>query len=149
MYLLISMSTTLARQDIEKKWHLIDAEGQTLGRLAVVITNLLRGRHKAIYTPFIDAGDHVVVINAEKVKVTGKKEEQMEYMFYSGYRGNEKYVTVENMRARKPEFIIEHAVEGMMPRNKLARQLMKKLRVFKGGKHDHEAQNPVPYKKLN
>lgn len=141
------MTTTLAKTDIERKWHLIDAEGKTLGRLAVQIANLLRGRGKAIYTPFIDSGDYVVVVNAEKVKLTGKKEEKKEYMFYTGFRGNEYYRTVEEMRARRPEFIIEHAVGGMMPRNKLANQQLKRLRLFSGAEHSHEAQNPVPFNK--
>ena len=140
------MSTTLAKPDLEKKWYLVDAEGKTLGRLAVQIANLLRGRNKPIYTPHIDAGDYVIVINAEKVKVTGNKQEDKQYMFFSGWRGNEKHVNYDDMQKKNPAFIIENAVRGMLPRNRMSRQLMKKLRVFKGAEQPHEAQNPVPFK---
>lgn len=139
------MKTTLAKPDAAKQWHLIDAEGQTLGRISVKIANLIRGRHKPIYTPHIDAGDFVVVINADKVKLTGKKEYDKQYMFYSGWFGNERYTNVETMREKKPEFIIEHAVKGMMPRNKLGRAMMKKLKIYAGSEHPHEAQQPQPY----
>ena len=137
------MKTTLAKPgEIEQKWYLVDAEGQTLGRLAVKIANILRGRNKPTYTPHVDTGDYVVVINASKVVVSGKKEEQKEYMFYSGYMGNEKYRTVADFREKRPEFLIENAVKGMLPKNRLARQMLKKLRVFGGNEHTHEAQQP-------
>lgn len=139
------MTTTLAKTDIERKWHLVDAEGLTLGRLAVKIANLLRGRNKTIYTPFIDSGDFVVVVNADKVKLSGKKEQDKQYMFYTGYRGNEYYRTVEEMRKRRPTFILEHAVKGMLPRNKLASKMLTRLRLFVGPNHTHEAQNPTPF----
>ena len=138
------MKTFLAHKGvIQPKWHLVDADGVVLGRLAVKVANLLRGRHKATYTPQVDTGDYVVVINAEKVAVTGKKEEQNRYMSFSGYVGGESYRRLSEMRTRHPEFIIEHAVKGMLPRNRLARRMLTKLRVFAGAQHPHEAQNPI------
>ena len=128
---------------MQAKWHLIDAEGVVLGRLAVKAANLIRGRHKASYTPSVDTGDFVVIINAEKVVLTGKKEEQNKFMFFSGFVGGESYKTMEQMRAKNPAFIIEHAVKGMLPKNRIARQMLTKLRVFAGPTHTHEAQNPV------
>jgi large subunit ribosomal protein L13 len=138
------MKTFLARKGtVQPKWHLIDADGVVLGRLAVKAANLLRGRHKAAYTPHVDTGDYVVVINAAKVALTGKKEEQNRYMSFSGYVGGEIYRKMSEMRARRPEFIIQHAVKGMLPKNRLARRMLTKLRVFRGASHAHEAQNPV------
>ena len=140
------MKTFLAKKEtVQPKWHLIDAEGQVLGRLAVKAANLIRGRHKATYTSHVDTGDFVVVINAEKVVLTGKKEEQNEYMFFSGFVGGESYRSLKLMRQKHPEFIIEHAVKGMLPKNRLARTMLTKLRVFAGPQHTHEAQNPVKY----
>jgi large subunit ribosomal protein L13 len=103
---------------------------------------MIRGRHKASYTPNVDTGDHIIVINAEKVVLTGKKDEKNEYMFFSGFVGGESYRSLKLMRERHPEFIIEHAVKGMLPKNRLAAKMLTKLRVFAGGKHTHEAQNP-------
>src|SRR5437868_4202619 len=138
------MKTFLAKPEtVQSKWHLIDAEGVVLGRLAVKSANLIRGRHKATYTPTIDTGDHVVIINAEKVVLTGKKEEKNEYMFFSGFVGGESYRKLSLMRERHPEFIIEHAVKGMLPKNRIAAKMLTKLHVFAGSKHSHEAQNPV------
>ena len=138
------MKTFLAKKEtVQPKWHLIDAEGQVLGRLAVKAANLIRGRHKASYTPHVDTGDFVVVINAEKVVLTGKKEEQNEYMSFSGYVGGERVRSLRLMREMRPEYIISHAVKGMLPKNRLAATMLTKLRVFKGPKHTHEAQNPV------
>ncbi|MCB1104034.1 MAG: 50S ribosomal protein L13 [Opitutaceae bacterium] len=138
------MKTILAKKEtVQPKWHLIDAEGQVLGRLAVKIANVIRGRHNPHYTPHVDTGDYVVVINAEKVVLTGKKEEQNKYMFFSGYVGGESYRKLSDVRKNKPEFIIQHAVKGMLPKNRLASQMLKKLRVFAGPTHSHEAQNPV------
>lgn len=138
------MKTTLAKQGAPRQWYVVDAKDQTLGRLAVKIANILRGRNKPIYTPHIDSGDYVVVINADKVRLTGKKEEQKQYMFYSGWFGNEKYRNVADFRATRPQFIIEHAVKGMLPRNKLAHAMMTRLRIFAGNEHSHTAQNPTP-----
>ena len=138
------MKTFLAKKEtVQAKWHLIDAEGVVLGRLAVKAANLIRGRHKASYTPSVDTGDFVVIINAEKVVLTGKKEEQNKYMFFSGFVGGESYKTMQQMREKNPAFIIEHAVKGMLPKNRIARTMLTKLRVFAGPAHTHEAQNPV------
>lgn len=140
----LHMKTFLAKKGtVQPQWHLIDADGVVLGRLAVKAATLLRGRHKATYTPNADVGDFVVVINAAKVALTGKKEEQNRYMSFSGYVGGEIYRTVPEMRERNPEFIIEHAVKGMLPRNRLAKKMLTKLKVFRGPTHTHEAQNPV------
>ena len=129
-----------------RKWHVIDADGAVLGRLAVQVANLLRGRNKPVYTPHLDAGDFVVVINAEKVRVTGKKETAKEYMSYSGWKGGEKYRTVQTVRARHPEELIHRAVKGMVPKNRLGRQLLTKLKVYRGAAHPHAAQKPEPLK---
>lgn len=139
------MKSTLAKTgEIEPKWHVVDAQGKVLGRLAVQIANILRGRHRPTYTPHTDTGDFVIVINADKIVVTGNKELQKEYMFYSGYFGNERYVKLKDMREKKPAFIIEHAVKGMLPRNKLGRAQLKKLKIYAGAEHPHDAQNPEP-----
>jgi len=138
------MKTFLAKKEtVQPKWYLIDAEGQVLGRLAVKVANIIRGRNKASYTPHVDTGDFVVIVNAEKVVLTGKKEEQNKYMFFSGFVGGESYRSLSQMRAKHPEFIIEHAVKGMLPKNRLASTMLKKLRVFAGPEHTHQAQNPV------
>ena len=138
------MKTFLAKKEtVQPKWHLIDAEGVVLGRLAVKAANIIRGRNKASYTPHVDTGDFLVIINAEKVVLTGKKEEQNEYMFFSGFVGGESYRKLSEQRERHPEFIIEHAVKGMLPKNRIAAKMLTKLRVFKGPAHTHEAQNPV------
>lgn len=138
------MKTFLAKKEtVQPKWHLIDAEGQVLGRLAVKAANLIRGRHKASYTAHVDTGDYVVVINAEKVVLTGRKEAKNKYMFFSGFVGGESFRSMQQMREHRPEFIITHAVKGMLPKNYLAREMLKKLRVFAGPKHSHESQNPV------
>ena len=137
------MKTTLARPETATHdWKIVDATDQILGRLAVTIANALRGRNKPIYTPHIDTGDFVVVINAEKVAVTGNKEEQKQYMFYSGYMGNEKYRNLADFREKRPSFIIMNAVRGMLPKNRLAREMLKKLKVYAGPDHPHEAQTP-------
>lgn len=138
------MKTTLAKVDAPKDWYHVDADGQILGRLAVKIADVLRGRHKPIYTPHIDAGDFVIVTNAEKVRLTGKKEQRKEYMFHTGWVGNEYRHNVAHFRAKRPAFIIEHAVKGMLPRNKLARHMLKKLRVFAGPEHPFANHNPKP-----
>lgn len=129
----------------QKKWHLIDASGMVLGRLAVVVADLLRGRNKPIYTPHIDTGDFVIVINAEKVVLTGKKETDKLYMSYSGWKGGERYRSVAEIRAKHPEWLIKHAVKGMLPKNKLADRLLTKLKVYRGPAHPHAAQKPEPF----
>jgi large subunit ribosomal protein L13 len=138
------MKTYLAKKETEQpKWYLVDAEGQVLGRLAVKLANIIRGRNKATYTAHVDTGDYVVVLNAEKVVLTGKKEEQNEYMAFSGFVGGERYRSMAQMRSKRPEFIIMHAVKGMLPKNRLAAKMLTKLRVFEGTKHPHDANNPV------
>ena len=141
------MKTYLPKVNVdERKWHVIDADGAILGRLAVQVADILRGKNKPTYTAHLDAGDFVVVINAEKIKVTGKKETAKEYMSYSGWKGGEKYTTVERLRAQKPEHLITHAVKGMIPKNRLGRVLLTKLKVYKGPKHPHTAQIPAELK---
>jgi large subunit ribosomal protein L13 len=138
------MKTYLAKKEtVQPKWYLIDAEGKVLGRLAVKIANILRGRNKATYTPHVDTGDFVIVINAGKIALTGKKEETREYMSFSGYVGGEKYRKLTDVRRKKPEFILMQAVKGMLPKNYIARKMLTKLRVFAGAEHPHAAQNPV------
>src|SRR6516225_8541364 len=135
------MKTHLPKVNLDqRKWHVIDADGVVLGRLAAQVANILRGKNKPVFTPHLDAGDFVVVINAEKVRVTGKKETQKEYMTYSGWKGGEKYTRVEQLRAKQPEQLIHRAVRGMVPKNRLGRQLLTKLKVYKGPNHPHAAQ---------
>lgn len=128
--------------EVERKWYVIDAEDKTLGKIASEVASILRGKKKPIYTPHVDTGDYVIVINAEKVRVTGKKEEQKIYKSHSGYPGGLKETTLRELRAKKPEEIIRHAVKGMMPKGKLGRQMFKKLKVYTGPEHPHTAQNP-------
>ncbi len=137
------MKTYLPKVNLdERKWHVIDADGAVLGRLAVQVANILRGRDKPTYTAHLDAGDFVVVINADKVLVTGKKETKKKFMTYSGWKGGEKYTSVAQVRASHPEKLITHAVRGMVPKNRLGRVLMTKLKVYRGDKHPHSAQKP-------
>jgi len=139
------MKTYLPKVKLEeRKWHVIDADGAVLGRLAVQAANILRGRNKPVYTPHMDTGDFVVVINAEKVLVSGKKETQKKFMSYSGWKGGEKFTSVAQVRAGHPEKLIMHAVRGMVPKNRLGRVLMTKLKVYKGKEHPHAAQKPEP-----
>ena len=138
------MKTTLAKAETTTHgWKIVDAKDQILGRLAVNIANALRGRDKPTYTPHVDTGDFVIVINAEKVKLTGAKEEQKKYMFDSGYMGGEKYRNVADFREKRPEFIITNAVKGMLPKNKLASRMLTKLKVYSGEEHPHSAQQPT------
>jgi len=138
------MKTHLPKINIDaRKWHVIDADGAVLGRLAAQVANILRGKDKPVFTPHMDAGDFVVVINAEKVRVTGKKETAKEFMSYSGWKGGEKYKSVAQVRASQPEKLIHHAVKGMVPKNRLGRVLLTKLKVYKGATHPHSAQQPA------
>jgi len=137
------MKTHLPKVNLDqRKWHVIDANGAILGRLAVQVADVLRGKNKPVFTQHLDAGDFVVVINAEKVVVTGKKETQKKFMTYSGWKGGERYRSVEQVRAKTPEKLITHAVRGMVPKNRLGRVLMTKLKVYKGSDHPHSAQQP-------
>jgi large subunit ribosomal protein L13 len=128
--------------EVKRQWWVIDAADQVLGRVAVKAANLLRGKEKAIFTPHCDTGDFVIVINAEKVRVTGKKEEQKSYMSFSGYVGGHKSESVKSRRARHPELLIEKAVKGMIPHNRLGRSTFTKLKVYAGSEHPHAAQAP-------
>jgi len=140
------MKTTLAKPGLfTQQWFVVDADGQILGRLAARIAHVLRGRHKAIYTPNVDTGDFVVVVNADKVRVTGKKETEKKYMFFTGWVGREKYRTVAHFRKHRPEFLIMHAVEGMLPGNRIASKMLTKLKVYSGTDHPHAAQQPKPF----
>lgn len=132
-------------QDIERKWYVIDAEGKVLGRLATEVARLLRGKHKVTYTPFMDTGDNVIVINADKIKLTGDKLAQKHYVYHTGYPGGRREVPYKELLAKKPEKAIELAVKGMLPKGKLGRQMFKKLRVYAGTEHNHEAQMPEVY----
>lgn len=129
--------------EVKRQWWVIDAADQVLGRVAVKAANLLRGKEKAVFTPHCDTGDFVIVINAEKVRVTGKKETDKSYMSFSGYVGGHKSETVKARRARRPELLIEKAVKGMIPHNRLGRATFTKLKVYAGADHPHAAQNPV------
>ena len=131
---------------IERKWYVVDAEGQTLGRLSANIASVLRGKHKPTYTPFLDMGDYVIVVNASKIKVTGKKMDQKLYTTHSGYVGGLKQVTLKEKLAKQPERVIEHAVKGMLPKGTLGRQMAKKLFVYAGPEHEQAAQKPEELK---
>jgi len=141
------MKTFLPKVNLDqRKWHIVDADGAVLGRLAVQVADILRGKNTPGFTPHLDAGGFVVVINAEKVRVTGKKETDKTFMTYSGWKGGEKYRSVAEIRARHPEKLIQHAVRGMVPKNRLGRVLMTKLKVYKGPNHPHGAQKPEAVK---
>ena len=140
------MKSYMARPlEVERKWYVVDAGGQTLGRLATEIARILRGKNKPQYTPHVDTGDFVVVVNAEKVVVTGRKAEQKVYRRHSGYPGGLKETSYEQMMERRPTEILRRAVKGMMPKNRLARQQLRKLKIYAGPEHPHAAQNPQPY----
>ena len=129
-------------QEVERKWYVLDAEGKTLGRLATEAASILRGKRKPIYTPQVDTGDYVIVINAEKIEVTGKKRKEKIYKRHTGYPGGIRELTFEKMMEKHPTEVVRHAVKGMMPNGKLGRQMYKKLKVYAGPEHDHAAQKP-------
>jgi large subunit ribosomal protein L13 len=137
---------TVRPGDIERKWYVIDAEGMILGRLATEVAKVLKGKHRPQYTPHADCGDHVIVINADKVAVTGRKELQKVYYRHTGYAGGLKSITLEKQRQQYPERVIEAAVKGMMPKNPLGRSMLKKLKVYAGSDHPHTAQQPEALK---
>lgn len=139
------MSTYSAKPtEMDHKWFVVDADGMVLGRLATEVARILRGKHKPVFTPHIDTGDHVIVINAAKVMVTGRKAEQKTYFSHSGYMGHDKHTPFATMLAKHPERVIEKAVHGMLPKNALARQVLRlKLRVYPGADHPHKAQQPA------
>lgn len=127
---------------VERKWYVVDAEGKTLGRLAAEVAKILRGKHKPTYTPHVDTGDHVIVVNADKVALTGKKLTQKTYFRHSGYPGGTTFTPAGKMLAERPERMIELAVKGMLPKNRLGRQMYRKLKVYRGAAHPHAAQKP-------
>ncbi len=135
-------TVSVNKANADKKWLVIDAEGLVLGRLASEAAKFLRGKHKACFTPHSDCGDNVIIINAEKVRLTGNKEENKYYVRYSGYPGGQKIRTYKQQMAKKPEVIIEHAIKGMLPKNKLGSELFRNLYVYVGGEHKHQAQQP-------
>ena len=134
--------------EVQRRWWVIDAKDQILGRVAVKAANLLRGKEKSIFTPHVDTGDFVVVINAEKIRVTGKKETNKLYTSFSGYVGGHKSESVRQRRKRHPELLVERAVRGMIPHNRLGRSIYTKLKVYRGAEHPHASQQPVPVSKL-
>ncbi len=134
-----------AQGEITKKWHLIDAEGKSLGRVAAEAAKLLRGKHKPEYTPFLDCGDSVVIINADKVRITGAKMQQKVYYRHSGYPGGLKETRLDAMMRKHPTRALELAIKGMLPGNRLGRKLATQFRVYAGGEHPHQAQQPIPY----
>ena len=138
------MKTTFMAKaaEVDRKWFIVDAEGKTLGRLAAEVAKVLRGKNKPIFTPHVDTGDFVIIINAEKVVLTGKKLVQKTYFRHSGYVGGTTFTTAGKMLADKPERVLELAVKGMLPKNTLGRQMYRKLKVYKGAQHPHEAQQP-------
>jgi large subunit ribosomal protein L13 len=137
------MKTFNAKKDlVEREWYLVDAEGKVLGRLASEIARRLRGKHKAIYTPYVDTGDFIVVVNAEKISLTGKKTSDKVYYHHSGYPGGIKAITAEKLLKVKPAELLRTAVKGMLPKNTLGRAMLKKLKIYKGVSHPHDAQNP-------
>ena len=135
---------SLKAKDIKRKWYVTDAEGKILGRFASQVAQILRGKTKPIYTPHLDVGDHVVVINADKIAVTGRKAEQKRYYRHTGYPGGLKSIAYTDLLREKPERILEHAIKGMLPHNTLGRAMFRKLRVCAGPTHKHQAQNPIP-----
>ncbi len=137
------MSTYVAKaSEITRKWYVVDAEGKTLGRLSTEIAMILMGKNKPEYTPFLDTGDYVIVVNAEKIVLTGKKWDQKLYRYHTGYPGGLKEIKYSDLRQRKPEKMLEQSVKGMLPKNSLGRQMIKKLKVYAGPTHDHQAQQP-------
>ncbi len=133
----------LQENEVEKKWYVVDAEGKVLGRIATEIARILRGKHKPVFTPNIDTGDYVIVINADKVELTGKRPDQKTYFRHTGYPGGDIYTSFKEMMNKRPEFVIHKAVGGMLPHNRLGRRLRKKLKVYSGPEHPHKAQQPI------
>lgn len=130
------------KEDVVRDWYVVDAADKTLGRISTQIATILRGKHKPIFTPHVDTGDFVVVVNADKIKLQGKRADQKEYFRHTGYIGNQKVTSFKDMNEKHPERVIEYAVKGMLPKNRLGRQMFKKLKVYAGNEHPHEAQQP-------
>ena len=141
------MKTYMAKpENVERKWYVVDAAGMVLGRLASQVAAVLRGKNKPTFTPNVDTGDHVIIINCDKVRLTGKKAEQKYYRYHTGYVGGLKEIQYKKLMAEKPDFAVYNAVKGMLPKNSLGRQMIKKLRVYKGAEHNHQAQQPEELK---
>ncbi len=147
----VKTKTTVStrEQDVQRDWFVVDAQGQTLGRMATQIATILRGKHKPSYTPHVDCGDFVVIVNAEKVHTTGQKMTQKKYYRHTGYPGGLKEVTLKDQLQKFPERVLESAVRGMLPKNRLGRQMFKKLKVYAGPQHPHAAQQPKPFRTVN
>lgn len=143
------ITKSLRKEDVTRSWFVIDAADKTVGRLSTQVATLLRGKHKPNFTPHVDNGDYVIIINAEKVIFQGKRAEQKEYFRHSMYPGNAKIESFKNVIQRKPAFVIEHAVKGMLPKTKLGKQMIKKLKVYAGPEHQHAAQKPEVYELSN
>jgi large subunit ribosomal protein L13 len=135
---------TQKQEEIERDWYIVDAEGETLGRLASRIAPILKGKHKPIYTPHLDCGDFVIIVNAEKVRVTGRKLDQKLYHRHSGYPGGLKSISLRDQLDKHPDRVLQAAIRGMLPKNKLGRRMLKKLKVYAGDSHPHQAQQPKP-----
>ena len=135
---------TQKQEEIERNWYIVDAEGETLGRLASRIAPILKGKHKPIYTPHLDCGDFVIIVNAEKVRVTGRKMDQKLYHRHSGYPGGLRSISLKDQLAKHPERVLQAAIRGMLPKNRLGRRMLKKLKVYAGDSHPHQAQQPRP-----
>lgn len=143
----LSYRTVHAKKEtVERQWYIIDAEGEVAGRLFSRVAAVLRGKHKPSYTPHFDAGDHVIIVNAGKVRFTGKKLDQKEYQTYSGYQGGQKRTIAKELLAKKPIYLVERGIKGMLPKNSLGRQMIKKLHVYEGPEHKHAAQQPQEFK---
>ncbi|MCB0654064.1 MAG: 50S ribosomal protein L13 [Saprospiraceae bacterium] len=142
----LSYKTESAKKEtVERNWYVVDAEGEIVGRLCTKIAAVLRGKHKPNFTPHVDCGDFIIVVNADKVRFTGNKMDDKNYLRYSGYPGGQKSTTAKEVMAKKPRFIIENAVKGMLPKNKLGRAMIKKMFVYDGPDHQHEAQKPQAF----
>lgn len=140
------LTQSFSTDEIDRKWFLVDAEGQTLGRIASQVAHILRGKHKPVFTPHADTGDFVVVINAEKIQLTGKRPLKKEYFHYTGYPGGARIQSYQELIKDHPERVFEHAVKGMIPHNRLGKEIIKKLKVYAGPQHPHKAQKPEPIK---
>ncbi len=138
----IQKTFSIKQSEIDKKWFIVDAKDKILGRLASEIAIILRGKNKPEFTPHMDMGDNVIIINAEKVKLSGKKAEEKDYFFHSQYPGGEKFVNINKMMEKRPDFVIQHAVKGMLPKNRLGRQILNNLKIYTGEDHPHTAQKP-------
>jgi large subunit ribosomal protein L13 len=135
---------SINKATVNKEWFIVDAEGQTLGRFASKVANILRGKHKTSFTPNVDCGDNVIIINAEKIRFTGNKMNDKEYVFFSGHPGGQRWESAKSLLDRRPTYVVEHAIDGMLPNNKLGREIFRNLYVYAGSEHPHAAQQPKP-----